>query len=370
MGKVTFLAASISGGGAQAVCRRLASLLLSQGHEVTILSLRDDIDDSRVLLDPRVQLECLHCSHTRYAGVVLHAWLRRQRPEIVMAFSHQLAILLLLVRTLARLNFRIVARNISMLSQKRNFTGLWHGRFIDWIVRRLYRRVDLVVAQSDAMANDLACNYGIPKNRIVRIYNPGPDYGGRCAERNIPRSREVLFVGRLDPVKDLCSLVEAFHELFSRDPGVSLRIVGDGTERVELEQLAAKLGLASAVKFEGFRRDVADYYYRATVVALTSRYEGFPNVLVEAISCGTPVVAFDCPGGVAEIVRDGENGRLVSGRSTSQFALALQDVIRNPPGEDSVLSSARRFRSAEIVAQYESVLFGETSTPCGAEMGR
>jgi glycosyltransferase involved in cell wall biosynthesis len=359
--RVTFLINSLRGGGAERVCTTLANSMHGLGWEVDVLVL--DLRDAvfRGALDPAIRVTDLDVGQVRFSFAALRRYVRERRPERFLVFNHQLAVLLVWLRALTRGRFSIIARNISTLSRMGALEpSFWHRRVVGAFTTVFYRHVDAVVAQSEGMRRDLVRNYGMPPGRVTVIRNPlaGPfeRMAGLAAVPLRERRNEILFVGRLVAVKGLDLLLDAAAVCMAQDPGLMLRIVGTGELRGALEERAARAGIRGRVLFEGHAADTAGFYAAARVAALTSHYEGFPNVLVEALAAGTPVVSVACESGPAEIVQPGVNGFLVGTRDVPAFAAALRRALDEPWDVAAIQRSAGRFSSREIASQYASVL--------------
>jgi glycosyltransferase involved in cell wall biosynthesis len=219
-------------------------------------------------------------------------------------------------------------------------------------MHRYYPRADAIVAVSRGVADDLARFAGLPRDVIRVIYNPVvgadlPRMAGEPVDHPWFRPGElpvILGAGRLSRQKDFPTLIRAFAEVRRARPA-RLVILGDGAQRAELEALVRTLGLADAVALPGFTSNPYAHMARAAVFVLSSRFEGFPNVLVEALAVGTPVVATDCPSGPAEILERGRHGRLVPVGQADALARALLATL-DAPGDPA----GRRRRAADFSA--------------------
>jgi glycosyltransferase involved in cell wall biosynthesis len=155
-------------------------------------------------------------------------------------------------------------------------------------------------------------------------------------------------------------LLEAFADVVRILGRGTLTILGDGPDRAALEARAAALGVAAAVRFAGFQDNPFAYFAAADLFVLSSRYEGLPNVLLEALACGCPAIAFDCPHGVREIVRDGVNGVLVPPEDVAALRAAMLRVLQDPDERRRLAANARAslspFLAATIVGEWEALL--------------
>ena len=302
---------------------------------------------------------------TRSALVSLWRVLRRVDPDVILS-TLGLNLAVLMVRPLLPRRPGVVARLASTVGaeDRRRYGGVQRLAF-RWAQRRLYTRADAVVCQSESMAQDARSYLGVASDRITTIHNPidgarlaaaasGPDPFART-----PGARHLLAVGRLHPSKGFDLLLPALAAVRRRAPGVRLTILGDGPERAALERQRDALGLREAVDLRGFVDNPYVWMRHADLFVLSSRYEGFANVLIEALSLGTPAVAFDAPGGMREVVREGENGWLAEAEDVDSLVAALRRGLDGHARLDMVAEAAevrRRFDIGHISQSYERVL--------------
>lgn len=380
---VLFLIHSLRGGGTGRVCAALANDLFARGHRVTVAVnyLKDSVWHDE--FDDGVERVDLGAGHARSALRPLVRLIREQRPDSVLAFNYQLAIALLFARALARCGgdmfggaprFRLVSRHIVALSESARIKGWWHRLIIKTIVTWLYRKIDLVVAQSDGMYRDLVENFRIPPGRTQVIYNPvlpAPTYGDGAdtfqgAAATIPEILQpdrteppvILYLGRFKPQKQPLLLLDLLERLRERFPELLLAAGGDGALVDEFLSEARTRGLEEAVHYLGYVRETPPLFTRAVATVLTSAYEGFPNVLIDSISHGTPVVSFDCPTGPNEIIEEGVNGYLVPQGDVDQMAQMVTQLIVAPLSRDLVEKTSVRFSLERAIDRYEGALRG------------
>ena len=193
------------------------------------------------------------------------------------------------------------------------------------LMPRLYRLPSAVVAVSDGVRRALVA-MGLPADRVTTIRNPVslPDATCNAAGTRSP-GRFVLAAGRLIPAKGFDMLLNAFPHVQPRN--LQLVVLGDGPERGDLLSLARRLSISDRVCFPGAVSDISRWYQRAECFVLSSRNEGWPNVLVEAMAAGCPVVSFRCDYGPAEIVQDGTSGLLVADGNVDALAHAITRVV-------------------------------------------
>ncbi len=227
-------------------------------------------------------------------------------------------------------------------------------------LRRLtYPRAHAIVLQTQTAAAYFPASWA---RRIAVLPNPVP----RCTTRSEAGEalrdgpRWLLAMGRLEPPKGFDLLIRAFARIASAYPLWNLRILGEGPDRESLERQIANAGLTERVSLPGAESDPGAALRHGDAFVLSSRYEGFPNALCEAMACGLPVVAFDCPTGPAEIVSDGVDGLLVPAENIEALAAAIAGLIDDPRLRQELARSAAnvsdRFSVERVAAQWERVL--------------
>lgn len=353
---------SLRTGGAEKVCVTLANGLALAGYEVEIVVLKAYANDLRHRLKDGITVMSLDCGHTRTSLWRMYRYLRKAKPQLILSFNRQISVLLSLLRVVGGLQFALISRSIIFLSlAEREKRGVWHGRLAKYFIRRFYPLSDCFIAQSTAMAEDLHEYLNIPRNRITTIPNPLSEdieaYRMSNCRTQPSLGNFLLCIGRVEKQKNFGLAIRVFSRLIdSVEEDLRLKIVGDGSMLVELRECAATLGVGDRVDFEGFRFDVIRYIAAARATLLTSYYEGFPNVLTESIALGTPVVAFDCPSGPADIVKSGVNGFLVRHMDEEQYEESLKLCLGQSWDREKIIETANAFKSAAIVARYERVL--------------
>lgn len=359
--RLHFFISGLGGGGAERVCSTLANEMARTGDTVSITVLGTRPTSYENGLCDSVRVENLNTHKTRKSFPAILRWLRRERPEVVLVFNHQAAVLILIGVRLLGLETRVIARNISTLSRKRKLErSFWHRHVVYLFIRVFYRHMDAIIAQSQGMANDLQTHFSIPAHNLYVIHNPVA-HAFATGTENVPdiglQPCRLLFVGRLDTPKDPVLLIRAFARFRTLDPDARLDIVGTGPLKDAVRHEITAQGLPEdAVVLHGFRKDVGAFYQRARLLLLTSHYEGFPNVLVEAMACGTPVVAVDCQSGPSEIIEDGVNGFLVKSRDPQAIANTMDAALQRPWNRNVMRKSVDRFSPDHIAQEYLRVI--------------
>lgn len=236
------------------------------------------------------------------------------------------------------------------------------------IVRFLYPLASRSIAVSEGVAEDLKAIGGRSAVPVRTIYNPAysADLPGRVDDdelsridslRGTPDTALLVAVCRLTAQKDVGTLIKAVAGLVRTRP-VRLLIVGDGPQRRTLEELVSSLGVEQNVCFVGYKENPLPYMAAADVFVLSSAWEGFGNVLVEAMAVGTPVVATDCPSGPAEILGHGRWGKLAPVGNPEALRIAIEQALVSPPARGDLVARAQEFSAEVAIEAYEEELSG------------
>lgn len=300
-----------------------------------------------------------------FAVPALARAIRRLAPDVIFATSSGANPVAVLARALARSRAHLV------LSQRSAVVPATFGSAraaLEVPLKRLtYRRADLVTAVSDGVGDDLVARLGLSRDQIRVVYNPviGRDLAARTAAPvDHPwfardAAPVLVAVGRLTAHKDYPTMFDALVALRRTHP-VRLAILGLGPLRATLEREVAVRGLAGEVEFLGFDPNPYRYLARAALAVQTSRVEGLPGTIIQAMACGTPVVATDCDFGPREVITDGRDGYLVPVGDAAQVAARLAQLLDQPAlrarMSAAAAQSARRYELAGSVARYEAAL--------------
>ena len=252
-------------------------------------------------------------------------------------------------------NTRLLVREAAMPSAL--FGGRKSLRLWQWLYRNLYKQAEKVICPSDAMAEDLKENFGVPREKLLRIYNPidAERIWQMAGAGEYPYDKggpHLVAVGRLSREKGFDVLIDAMPAVLQRFPDAQVVILGEGPLEAELREQARSLGLQEKVIFLGFQANPWLYLKHADVFVLPSRYEGLPNVLLEALALGTPVVVSDCPGGIREIRDCVKQMAVVPPENPGALAEAIITVCSSPA---HAIESLGRFDLQQVVAEYSNI---------------
>jgi exopolysaccharide biosynthesis WecB/TagA/CpsF family protein len=348
----------LSGGGVERMRLRLAGGLAGRGYVVTLIVQRL----SGVLLDSvpvGVNVIALNRAGGVGSTVALARVLRSVQPDVLITSLDHCNIAALCASVLGGGRTRIFVCQHNALSAEQVLG--WKYRAVPVLYRLLAPLAAGFVAVSNGVANDLCATSGISRARVAVISNPVTD-GERGGAPDVPKPHAwfdgpepvFLFAGRLVPQKDPFTLLDAFARRLLAG-AAKLIVLGEGPLLPELRARARELNIADRVEFAGFQAHPLPWIRHAHALVLSSRYEGFGNVIVDALHCGTPVVATDCPYGPAEILDNGIYGRLVPVGDADAMARAMQSDLRGDFASHVLRARAAEFSLAACLQQHEAL---------------
>ena len=354
---------SFSGaGGVERMVLNLVEEFVRRGYGVDLLLIRAEGEHLHQLPEG-VNVIRLGVQHTLASVLPLARWLRQNHPPVLLVAKDRAGRAALWARRLAGVDTRIAIRLGTNLSAALAGRG-WLRRITRTLpMRRSYRMAERVIAVSHGVAEDTARVTGLPPERISVAHNPvitprllalaeEPVEHPWFTERKAP---VILGAGRLTRQKDFPTLIRAFARVRAARP-CRLIILGNGGQRDELLALAAELGVADDMDLPGFATNPYAWMRAADLFVLSSRWEGSPNVLTEAMACGTPVVSTDCPSGPRETLAGGRFGPLVAMGDDDALGQAILDTLASPPNTKALREAVANFAVAHSADEYLDIL--------------
>jgi len=358
--KIAFLLPDLGAGGAERVAIGLMRSFRERGHEVEFVlmqkqgELLDQIPDEVRIVD-------LGVKRIREAIWPLVRYFRESHPDAVQARMWPLTVAAIIARRLARSPARLVVSDHISLSHQHHLQRAKLA-LLKLSTRLFYPMADARICVSEGVAQDLARLSGIPRSKFFLVYNPvappsqaSPHEGSEriwgCAEARL------LSVGTLKTQKNHGLLIDAFSRVADA-LDAKLVIVGDGQLRADLQRRIGELGLDDRVELVGHKADPSPYYATADLLVLSSDYEGFAIVIVEALHHGLKVVSTDCPYGPAEILGRGQFGRLVPVGDAEALARAMTKELGRRRDPQAQRARAADFSPARATEAYLEALLG------------
>ena len=366
--RVAFFIPALRVGGAQRVTVNIANGLAARGYPVDLVLayregpvLSDVSDDVRVidLETPEVPLIGVLASVPR-----LRSYFRSNRPAVcfsAMTFANVAAIL---AAELSDVETTLVAT-------EHDTFGMVPGRK-EWVTsqlaRHLYRFADRVAAVSEGVADSVRRETSVDDDDVAVLYNPieldeiRTTAADPVAEESVrpwlesDRFETLFTVGRIESQKDIPTLLRAFRRVREQRPNARLVVAGTGSRRDRLVSMAEDLGLGDVVAFPGYVENAYAYMSRADLFVLSSRHEGLPTVLLEALACGCPIVSTDCPSGPREILEGGRYGPLVPVEDPAALAEAILGALDDPVDREALLRRSEDFSMEAAVDGYAAFI--------------
>jgi glycosyltransferase involved in cell wall biosynthesis len=365
--RICLVISSLSAGGAERVLSVMASYWAGKGDGVTLMTL-DSVASDFYVVDPRVTrvgLDLMRPSPHLLAGVLNNMrrlWVLRQairdvEPDVLISFMAETNVLVLLASRGLEPSV-IVSERVD--PSRHSIGTVW-----SWLRRWLYHRADRVVVQSEQVRDWFSASVG--RDQLTIIPNPVNvthefDVGRALVDvtGHQPNQPTVIGMGRLTNQKGFDLLLQAFAAAVRELPEWQLILLGDGEERAALEGLAERLGLKGKVFLPGCVQNPQALLRQADLFVLSSRYEGFPNVLLEAMACALPAISFDCRSGPGEIIRDGVDGLLVPAEDVAALASTMTRLMGDPEQRARLAAQAvrvtDRFGMERVMALWDEVI--------------
>lgn len=365
---LSFFIPDLTTGGAEQVTVNIVNGLAARGYDVELLLSRAE-GELRTQLSEGVTVVELPPSRTPLFGVATHlpalvAYLRRREPDALFPHLGHVSVVCLAVERFLGTDTVVVPTHHKTFGEVTD--QIPKDRLVRTLLPHLYPSADRIVAVSGGVADSIAAGTPVDRADVSVLYNPVDVEAVRRRARD-PVDHEwiedddlevILFVGRIAPQKDLETWLRAFALIHERNPdtrGViaGTELAGTGSNRADLLALADRLGVADVVSMPGYVENPYRYMDRAAAFLLSSQYEGLPTVLIEALACGCPVVATDCPSGPREILADGEYGRLAPVGAVDELAEAVEATLTEPRRSGELRARADDFAPAAVLDEYE-----------------
>jgi glycosyltransferase involved in cell wall biosynthesis len=365
MTDVAILLMDLGGGGAEKVMLHLAEGFSNKGHSVDLVLVKEEGPYLKNI-PPKVRVIKLQSSRLLFCIPKLIKYLRQERPLTMLTALEDTNLVGLWARQISGVKTRIILSIHTHISWGTQHSTQFKDKltpFFSWV---FYRWADNIVAVSQGVAEDLAQLSGLPLEKINVIYNPivtpkfwqqsqEPTHHPWLSSDQACRLPVILGVGRLEHQKDFSTLIRAFAKVQQHCPA-KLMILGEGSLRTSLQALAQELGVSDRVALIGFVDNPYAYMAQASVFVLSSVFEGFGNVLGEAMAAGTPVVSTDCKSGPSEILEGGKYGKLVPVGDVDEMAEAIISTLKHPIRSEILRQRGSEFSQDRAVPEYLKVL--------------
>ena len=370
--RIALIMSNLEIGGTQRVMLHLADGLLKEGIFVDIVAVRARGPFNKIV-PAEANLVDLRAKRALFAIPALIRYLRKNRPDAVLSGLTHINIAAIISRSFSGISTRLIVSERNNLTQKKIHKPKLWDRFLYAVVNLFYPLADGIITVSKDVADDLARSAKLDPEKIIPIHNPIPvDEVREFSTEKISHPwlsddapSLILAVGRLHRQKDYPTLIKAFN-IFRQKKIARLMIIGEGKERPKLEKIIDASPYSEDICLMGKIDNPFPYMARADVFVLSSEWEGFGNVLVEALACGATVVSTDCHSGPREILEANKYGLLVPVGDADGLADAIERSLDHPFPAKQGIARARDFSVEKAVAQYIRVLLPEFKVDRGS----
>jgi glycosyltransferase involved in cell wall biosynthesis len=358
---IAFLLVNIEGGGAEKVMLTLAGGFAETGQKVDLVLVKLG-GDYRSLIHPKIRVVNFENTRLITALPLLVRYLQQNRPKVLISALEDPNTLAIVAKILARVPTRFIVSVHNPVSFNEEGSSQLKQQLRPLFMRWLFPFADAIVAVSQGVADGISRLSGLPPSKITTIYNPifTPELLKKfdepvdCDWLLDPQIPVILGVGRLSKEKDFSTLIRTFALVKEQYPA-KLIILGQGEELDRLQALVKELDLANDVAFPGFVANPYAYMKKAKMLVVTSLFEGFGNVLVEAMIAGISVVSTDCGGGPPEILAGGKYGKLAPVGDIQGLATATIDTLQKPIDPDLLRQRGREFSLEAALLKYQQL---------------
>ncbi|MBD2138460.1 glycosyltransferase [Anabaena sp. FACHB-1237] len=357
---IAFFLPTLHGGGAERV---VINLLKGMSSYNIPLDLIVATTDGPYLNQVPSQVRVINLATGRVIKAILplSKYLQNNKPIAIISHMNHANIVAVLAKKIGGTETKLILVEHNTLSFSKS--NSIRAKFLPPLMKLLYPVADVIVGVSKGVAEDLESQLALEKGKVNVIYNPVID-DELIAKAKTPLEHPwfekgcppvFLAVGRLTAQKDFLTLIKAFG-LLRKQKLARLIILGEGEQRTELEAMIRKLGISENVSMPGFVDNPYAYMSRGSAFVLSSRWEGLPTVLIEAMACGCPVIATDCPSGPREILEAGKYGTLVPVGNEIAISAAMLDILDSSVNVDVLVRKTMDFSVEQANSKYLSLL--------------
>ena len=355
---IVFIAPSLKCGGAEQVLLTILNNINSEKFTFSLALVKNEGSLIKKLSNS-VNIIDLKSRRTRYALIKLLKLIWSKKPDVIFTTLGHLNFLVIITKFFSSSRIKYICRETNIPSHvHKNFPANY---IFSFLYQTLYKYYDYIICQSEDMKYDLVNTYKVPKSKLYLINNPCNvnDIKMMMIEGNksdyFPKNKfNLLSVGSLTHQKGFDLLLHAISKINNNQ--FHLTIIGHGAEKQNLQRLVKKLNISSKIDFIGFKNNPYVYMHHADLFIISSRYEGFPNVVLESMACGTATIAFDSPGDLDIIIKNGINGYLVNYLNINELAETIVKASKikfdSKVVRDSVID---RFSIEKIIPKYENL---------------
>ena len=348
--KILIVVPTLECGGLERNVSIICNNIDSSKYDVTLAVLNNS-NPFFTITNPGINVIDLGIKNVRKSLLAIVKLSKKINPDIILTTANHLNLYLSMFKWMFPKRIKLIARESSIVSintEQAPFPKLYH-----WLLRRFYKNTDLIICQSEFMRTDLLMHYHIPESKMRIIYNSVNPPLTKVDEQNENTTVQLITVARLSAEKGLDRLIRAVSHI--KIP-YRFTIIGEGNKRAALQDLINSLSLQQKVFLAGNYENPFAVVSAPSLFLMGSHYEGFPNAMLEALAAGIPVVAFNAPGGIKELLVNNENGILVESNDEKVFAEAVTKALKFPFNREKIKASTlERFNINTIMKQWYDI---------------
>ena len=347
---IIFVLPSLAAGGAERILSYVAQNLNTKQFNVTLLITGYEKDTV-------YQIENLNILYFNKPRVLkafgsLFQFFRKHKPDIVVSSIVHLNTMIALMSPYFR-NTKFVSREANVLTVLNNHNPYTNSAFPKAMIVLAYKLVDCIICQSKDMQKDMIANYKVPKTKTVLINNPITKiFNLKTATHDTSRPMKFITIGRLSKEKGHERIIKVLAQL---NFPFQYTIIGSGNEKDSIFEMLDNKNLTKNIKYISFTKNVETYLAESDLFLQGSYVEGFPNVLIESCVVGTPILAFNAPGGLDEIIEPGKNGYVAD--TEADYLKYLNQLYNSFPFNPETVSQVvkNKFNSHKIINEYTNL---------------
>lgn len=362
--KILFIIDFLGGGGAQRVVSNILKFIDRSifEPELAVLTMVGDYMNS---LPNNIIFHNMNIRRSRYSMISLSRVIKKVKPQIIFSTLPEIDSAVYIAVKLSACSTKVVFRSPNFLSTYFFEVPVYTRFFSLWA----YRYADKIISSTEEMRTDMYNNFNMPPDKIKVIPNPidiemiekksiEPINDPLFQMKSLEKYPIIMAMGRLAKQKGFSYLLRAF-KIVRDKLKARLVILGEGEKKNELENLAQNLNISTDVSFIGFKSNPYKYLSHANLFVLSSLWEGFPNAIIEAMACGTPVISTNCSSGPKEIITSCVNGLLVPPENPEEMAKAILEVLTNKKLSEKIAEAGSKkvneFDIKKIMSAYENL---------------
>ncbi|WP_143751723.1 glycosyltransferase [Maribacter sp. 6B07] len=355
--RVVFLLPSLGGGGSERVFMNLCKYFNKDKFEVTLCLLKKEGEFlPQIEEDPTISIHDLKVSRVRYSIYPIIKFIRKEQPDIVLSTLGHLNAMLSAVSFLIPRNVKVIGRESNIVSKSN------HNRISILFYKMFYKNFDKIIVQSDDMEIDLKnLVRNLKENQVVKINNPVDLKHIQSLKHStsilLPQDKiNLISVGSLTYQKGYDLLFKSFAKFEDKEK-YHISIIGKGKLKNELIELLKILNIEKHVSLLGFQDNPYKYISQSSIFISSSRFEGFPNVVLESLICDVPVIANNYKGGINEIINKPIFGQIIDIENSELLERTCNKILSKDHSKDKISEEVnQRYGITSIVSRYEDLI--------------